>query len=104
MAFQLKLTPLADQDFEGILDRTVEKWGVNQYLKYRGQLLDAFSSITNDPGCLGSKTRDDLFLGARLFAVGSHYLLYYVSDRTVNVVRILDQRMDLVRHLGNLGE
>jgi plasmid stabilization system protein ParE len=48
--------------------------------------------------------RDDLFLGARLYAVGSHYLLYFVLDRTVIVARILDQRMDLVRHLGDLGE
>ena len=104
MVFQLKLTPLADQDFEGILDHTVEKWGVDQYLKYRGQLLDAFSSITSNPQCLGSKARDDLFLGARLYAVGRHYLLYYISEKTVNVARILDQRMDLARHLVNLGE
>lgn len=104
MAFQLKLTSLADQDLEGILDRTIQKWGEDQYLKYRGQLLDAFSSIVENPECLGSKSRDDLFIGARLYAVGRHYLLFYVSGDTIIVARILDQRMDLVRHLGDLGE
>lgn len=76
MAYNLKRTPLADEDYEKILRRTWNTWGRDQYAKYRVLLRDAVSAIAEDIFLLTSKGRDDLFDGARLYPVGVHYLLY----------------------------
>ncbi len=101
MPYDLRLTRLADEDFETILQNTLDKWGVDQFFKYEKQLLDGFAAIGADPGCLLSKSRDDLYVGAMLYPVGKHYLVYWVSENTVIVDRILYQGMDLARHLEN---
>jgi plasmid stabilization system protein ParE len=104
MAFEVKLTKLAEEDFDQILQGTLDRWGQAQYFKYAAKLLDAFALLAENPEQLLSKLRNDLYDGARLYPVGKHYLLYSVAERVVVVERILYQGMDLARHLGDLSE
>ncbi len=104
MAYRLRRTHLADTDYKDILRETKRKWGIDQRTKYRGMLRDAITTIGKDPFIITSKARDDLHDGARLYPVGKHYLLYWISDQTVILERILHQGMDLSRHLGDLGK
>ena len=101
MAWGIRLTRLAEEDFESILQSTLERWGRDQYFIYEAKLLSAFAAISADPNCLTSKARNDLHKGARLYPVGRHYLLYASLEETVVVERILYQGMDLLRHIGD---
>lgn len=104
MSFSLRLTRLAEEDFEYILGYTLERWGAKKYFEYEKVLLDGFRAISEDPRCNRSKARPDLFEGAYLYPVARHYLLFTVLDETVTVERILYQGMDLARHLGDLSD
>lgn len=99
MPYHLKLTRLADQDFDQILDYTLVTWGETQYCKYRDLMLEAFAAIIDEPLLLKSKERDDLHDGIRTYPAGSHFLIYRISQSDVTVVRILHQQMDLPQHL-----
>jgi len=101
MAWELKLTRLAEEDFESILQETFERWGPDQYFVYEKKLLKGFAAIADDPNCLLSKARGDLHKGARPYPVARHYLLYVIAGETVVVERILYQGMDLPRHVGD---
>lgn len=102
MRHHLKLTRLADQDFDQILDYTMVTWGESQFRKYRDLMFEASAAVTDDPFLVKSKARDDLYQGIRTFPVGRHFLIYRISQRDVIVVRILHQQMNLPEHLDAL--
>jgi plasmid stabilization system protein ParE len=62
-------------------------------------LREAIERIAEEPFNSKSRTRPDLFEGARIYPIGRHYLVYYISDEIVILARILHQQMDLPRHL-----
>ena len=99
MSPRFRVTRLASQDYEQVLDYTIERWGVEQYRKYRSMLRGAIDIIAEDPLNLESRARADLFDGARIYPIGRHYLVFYISDECVILARILHQQMDLPRHL-----
>jgi toxin ParE1/3/4 len=94
---QLVLAPQAQQDFIDILRFTGEGWGEKQLLIYRDKINDALQLIGSNPG-LGHH-RPDLPETHRAYLVGSHIIIYRSHETAVAVVRILHQRMSLVRHL-----
>jgi toxin ParE1/3/4 len=76
---------------------TGENWGPNQLHRYRDKLDEALRAIGANPG-LGHCT-PDLPETHRLHPVGSHVIVYRTDESGVGVVRILHQRMNLMRHL-----
>ena len=98
----LRLTRLAGKDLEEILDYTITTWGMDHFRRYRKMLFEGIAGIAGDPHHLLSKSRDDLFEGARIYPVGRHFLLYYVSGEQVILARILHKQMDLSLHLEDL--
>ena len=99
MSPRIKVTRLASRDYEQVLDYTIERWGVEQYRIYRSMLREAIDLIAEEPINLKSRARADLFDGARIYPIGRHYLVYYISGEFVILARILHQQMDLPRHL-----
>ena len=99
MAHSLELTQLAARDYEHILDYTWQTWGEGQYRRYRDRLRRGMATIAEFPLPVRSKAREDLFPGARTYPTGRHHLVYFISDQSVILVRILHQQMDLPRHL-----
>jgi toxin ParE1/3/4 len=93
----LKLAPKARQDFIDILRYTGATWGPKQQLVYRDKLDDALQAIGSDPQV--GHQRDDLPATHRALLVGSHVIVYRIDANSVGVVRILHQRMSLIRHL-----
>lgn len=93
----LKLSPRARQDFIDILRYTGETWGQNQLLVYRDNINDALQAISHNPQ-LGHQ-RADLPSTHLAYLVGSHIIVYRTGTDTVGVVRILHQRMSLIKHL-----
>lgn len=85
----------AVQDIENILTYTLENWGIKQFHKYKELLEEALVKIEANPELLPSKSRDDLTLGCRSYPVGKHIFFYRVKNNTLEVIRVLHQRMDI---------
>jgi toxin ParE1/3/4 len=104
--WRVRLGGAAEVDFANILKWTAENFGVRQSRVYRDTLLRAIGELAGGPEAAGSKARDEIMSGLRTLHVarrgrrGSHFLMYRTaSNGTIEIVRILHDRMDLQRHV-----
>jgi len=103
--WRVRLGAAAEVDFANILGWTAEKFGARQSRVYRNTLVQAIGELSDGPDIAGSKPRDEIMPGLRTLHVarhgrrGSHFLMYRAGPRsTIEIVRILHERMDLQRH------
>ena len=103
--WRVRLGAAAEVDFANILKWTSENFGARQSHVYRDTLVQAISELADGPDIAGSKARDEIMQGLRTLHVarrgrrGSHFLMYRVTPKsTIEIVRILHDRMDLQRH------
>jgi len=104
--WRVRLGAAAEVDFANILKWTTENFGARQSRVYRDTLVQAIGELADGPDVASSKTRDEIAAGLRTLHVarrgrrGSHFLMYRVASKsTVEIVRILHDRMDLRRHV-----
>lgn len=93
-----RLTPAAQRDLSSIWDYTADHWSMPQAETYIGEIRSAIERIAEDPrrGRTCGEVRD----GYRRYAIGSHVLFYRDhADGSVDIIRVLHQRMDPTRHL-----
>jgi toxin ParE1/3/4 len=89
--------PRATSDLEVIWDYTVAGWGVEQAESYTRTIWNAVSLLSIDPR--RARPCDDVRAGYMRYAVGSHVIFMRQPDEnTLEIVRILHQRMDPRRH------
>jgi len=103
--WRVRLGAAAEVDFANILKWTTENFGLRQSRIYRDILIRAIGKLANGPDVAGSKVRDDILPGIRTLHVarhgrrGSHFVMYRAApESTIEIVRILHDRMDLRRH------
>jgi len=95
--WRIRLGAAAELDFANILKWTTENFGARQSRVYRDTLVQAIGELADGPDVAGSKARDEIMPGLRTLHVarrgrrGSHF--------TIDIVRILHDRMDVKRHL-----
>lgn len=94
---QYRFTPAAQRDLSSIWDFTEEHWDVRQAETYIAEIRAAVERVADDPR--RGRTCDEIRTGYRRYGIGSHLLFYVESTEGVDVVRILHQRMDPMRHL-----
>ena len=106
--WRVRFGAAAELDFANIVKWTAETFGARQSRVYRNTLVEAIGELAEGPDVAGSKARDDLMSGLRTVHVarhgrrGSHFLMYRVAQgMTIEIVRILHERMDVQRHLPN---
>jgi toxin ParE1/3/4 len=104
--WRVRLGAAAELDFANILKWTTENFGVRQSRVYRNTLVQAIGEPADGPDVVGSRTRDEIVPGLRTLHVarhgrrGSHFLMYRIAPRgTIEIVRVLDDRMDIQRHI-----
>lgn len=104
--WRVRLGAAAELDFANILKWTAENFGARQSGVYRDTLVQALTALIEGPDVAGSKPRDDILPGLRMLHVarngrrGRHFLMYRAASKgTIEVVRILHDRMDLQRHI-----
>ncbi|WP_027554689.1 type II toxin-antitoxin system RelE/ParE family toxin [Bradyrhizobium sp. Cp5.3] len=104
--WRVRLGAAAEVDFANILKWTTENFGARQSRVYRDTLIQAIGELADGPNVAGSKARDEIMPGVRTLHVarrsrrGSHFLMYrVVPNSTIEIVRILHDRMDLRRHV-----
>jgi len=103
--WRVRLGAAAEVDFANILKWTTENFGARQSRVDRDTLVQAIGELADGPNA-GSKARDEIMPGLRTLHVarrsrrGSHFLMYRVApNSTIEIVRILHDRMDLWRHV-----
>lgn len=103
----VRLTATAEQDYEDILTWTLHHFGERQVTIYDETLSDALCSLIAGPNTQGVKQRQEISTDihtlhvARNGRTGRHFLMLRIhqNTQTVDVLRILHDQMDLIRHL-----
>jgi toxin ParE1/3/4 len=88
-----QLTELAKQDLRLIGRYTQITWGREQRNTYLAKIDAAFQLLAMEPQ-LG-KSCDELRVGYRKYPVGRHLIFYRQSANSLEIIRILHQRMDI---------
>jgi toxin ParE1/3/4 len=95
---ELRLTPAAVRDLEGIWRYTEQQWGVAQAAHYLDRLNASFNALARAP--LSAPACEHIRPGYRRQRVERHVVFYRFDADTVIVVRVLHERMDALQHLG----
>ena len=104
-AWTIRLSDTAETDYDDILRWTAERFGAAQAASYGVMLADALTRLERGPGIAGARRRDEI--GAGLHTLhsgrrGRHIILFRIGgdkDRTIDVLRLLHDAMDLARHV-----
>jgi toxin ParE1/3/4 len=109
--WRVRLGAPAEVDFANILKWTTENFAARQSRVYRDTLVQAIGELVNGPDVVGCKARDEIIAGLRMLDVarrgrrGSHFLMYRAApNSTIEIVRILHDRMDLRRHVPSVPD
>lgn len=89
--------PEAEVDIEDAADYTIEQWGREQARRYIGEIRTAIDSLTIDG--LRYPEEAEAHPGLRRMRSGHHVIFFLIDDKKVDVVRVMHERRDAVRHL-----
>ncbi len=103
----VRLVAASEQDYLKIVKKSAEDFGLLQAEAYAQTLALAIEALGDDgPETIGARERTEIGPGiftlhaARRKRKASHVLVFRtVAPRTVEILRILNDRMDLVRHV-----
>lgn len=101
----VRLSDAAEADYDEILRWTRRRFGAPQTVAYGDLLAAALVRLQRGPAIAGVQQRDEIGAGLRILHVGRrgrHVILFRIGsepERTIDVVRILHDAMDLVRHV-----
>ena len=92
------LTYKAVEDLGDIWNYTIETWSENQAEIYYSLLIDSCQELANKPN--QGKSYEVVERNILGFKIGQHVIFYrIVSEKEIEVVRILHGMMDMKNHL-----
>ena len=91
MKRRLVLSPRAQNDLDAIWDFTAARWGMAQARRYSDGLWDAMTAVAT--GTKSGRTTSDMRGDYLRLPIGSHVVFYRARTDTVDVIRILHERM-----------
>ena len=95
---QLHFSPAAQNDLDSIYDYTFETWGIDQAEHYVRELHEFCCDLAS--GSIKGRNVEFIRRGYFKKLAGSHCIFYkYPNLNTLEVIRILHQRMDVEAHL-----
>jgi toxin ParE1/3/4 len=83
----------AVSDLEEIWLYTIEKWFIEQADRYYNLIFDEINYICKNINA--GKSMEHVRKGYRASKVKSHLIFYRVINNTIEVIRILHERMDI---------
>ncbi len=84
-------------DLEQIWLYTVEKWSIAQAERYYSLIFDEIIYICRNINA--GKSMEHVRKGYRASKVKSHLIFYRIQNNTLEVIRILHERMDIENRL-----
>ena len=94
---EILIRPRAREDLKAIWRYSLRQWGERQADLYLQQLDRGIRSLADFPD-LGIPC-DQIRAGYRKLQVNRHLIFYRRNDRSIEVVRVLHQAMDVEGHL-----
>lgn len=93
-----RFTKKAVSDLNEIWSYTIKIWSEKQAEKYYQIIIQACSEIAKDPG--KGKEYNEVYRGLKGKKTSKHIIFYReISEKTVEITRILHERMDLKSRL-----
>jgi len=89
----------AVSDLEEIWLYTVEKWSVEQADRYYNLIFDEINYLCKNSAA--GKSMEYVRKGYRTSKVKSHLIFYRILNNTIEVIRILHERMDIENRLND---
>ena len=86
-------------DLEEIWLYTVEKWSTDQADRYYNLIFDEINYICRNSN--SGKSMEHFRKGYRASKVKSHFIFYRIVNDTIEVIRILHERMDIGNRLND---
>ena len=95
---KLRIKPEAESDLSKIFEYTALNWGIDQAEKYQDDLFAGMLLLTKNKeiGKLYPYTKESY----RKLHVKRHLIFYRIDGQTCIIVRILHDRMDIKKQLG----
>ncbi|CAN7245353.1 type II toxin-antitoxin system RelE/ParE family toxin [Aminobacter sp. LjRoot7] len=90
-AKRLIFSPAAEADLGQIWRYTAETWNPDQADEYIMQIHSSCTELATGQG----RSLADIRAGYLKLSIGSHFIVYRIVEETIDVVRILHQRMDI---------
>jgi toxin ParE1/3/4 len=112
---RLRLARPAQADLAAILATSAERWGIDGRRRYAAILAAAMRKVAADPEGPATRNRAELLRGIRSLHIRHArgddpdgevrqpvHVIYYraVAPDTIEIVRVLHERMEPSRHLG----
>jgi len=91
------ITKKAIADLEEIWQYTVDSWSVAQAERYYTLIFDEIDYICKNPST--GKSMEHIRRGYRSSKVKSHLIFYRVEMETIEIIRILHEKMDIDNRL-----
>jgi toxin ParE1/3/4 len=86
-------------DLEEIWRYTVEKWSVEQADRYYNLIFDEINYICKNTNA--GRSMEHVRKGYHVSKVKSHLVFYRVVNDTIEIIRILHERMDIENRLND---
>lgn len=93
---EYRLTPAARLDLEAIWVRSLQSWGVDRTERYFDELTAAFELLASHPRL--APACDHVREGFRRAQSGRHVIYFSIGDHGIDVIRVLHDRMEPMRH------
>ena len=94
---EVRFTPAAEGDLDGIFDYTRQQWGVEQAVQYTQLIEQACRALAE--ASLPAQDCSHIRSGYWRYLVERHAIYFRVQPNGIDVIRILHGRMDAPRHL-----
>lgn len=94
---QILFSPKAKQDLNDIWDYSLENWGLVKAESYLRDISAKLNLVSDNLEV--SQHIDYVREGYRKVVVNSHVVFFKVNDDRIEVIRILNHKMDFDRHL-----
>ena len=111
-AWTVRLVAVSERDYQEVVKRSAQDFGPLQAEVYAETLELAINALREKgPKTIGVKEREEI--GPGVFTLhaathkrkASHFLVFRVLEiRTIEILRILHDRMDLARHISQVQE
>ena len=99
MKLPFVISKKAVTDLEEIWLYTFENWSISQADRYYNLIFDEINFICKNS--TAGKSMEHIRKGYRASKVKSHLIFYRVTNNTIEVIRILHERMDIENRLND---
>jgi len=90
---EIRLTPRARADLDGITRYSAQRWGADQTRRYVGSILKRFDWLAQNP--LLGRLRPDLAPDLRVFPEGAHLIFYRHKADAIEIIAVVHRAMDV---------